>query len=236
MAIEPIGKICVSDEVLEQIKSQIISGEWPSGTKIPGENELARMFQVSRVSVREAIHRLVGMGVLNVKRGEGTYVTEMLPSEYFSSLLPLLMVEGPDLLDILEFRAIIEVHSAGIAAKRSNDEDLKLMEDVISKMESKKGDIKEFAKEDLNFHNAVALATHNSVIIKVNAIIYDMMKVAMEKIVTVSGVEGGLYYHRKILEAIRNRDDQTAMSVMKTHIDRTVNQMKEWINSQDSLT
>ena len=83
MAITAIEKKRVSDEVFEQMKNNIVSGEWAPGARIPGELELVELFQVSRVSVREAIHRLVGMGVLTIRRGEGTFVSEILPSDYF---------------------------------------------------------------------------------------------------------------------------------------------------------
>ncbi len=227
MDIKPIVRRNVSDEVLEQIKSQIISGNWKSGSKIPGEMELTGLFNVSRVSVREAIHRLVGMGVLTVRRGEGTFVTEMLPSNYFSSLLPVLMIEGGNLPEILEFRSIVEVQSAGLAAIRADDEDLRRMEGIIESMEKKDGDYREFAREDLNFHSAVALASHNRVIVKVNAIIHDMMKVAMEKIVNTTGFQGGLYFHKRILKAIREKDRDKAMEIMQAHIDVTIEKMNK---------
>lgn len=227
MGIQPIKKKSVSDEVLNQIKNQIISGEWAPGTKIPGEIELTQMFGVSRISVREAIHRLVGMGVLTVKHGEGTYVTEMLPQEYFNTLLPILMIEAASLLEILEFRAIIETQSARLAAQRAEEEDIKRMEEILKRMEQSQGDFRKFALEDLNFHTAIALATRNKVLIKVNAIIHDMLKTAMEEIVSVSGSEGGLYYHGRILEAIKRMDGKTAAEIMQAHIDVTIERIRQ---------
>ncbi len=227
MSIKPISKKSISDEVLEQIKSQILLGVWAPGTKIPGELELTGMFGVSRVSVREAIHRLVGMGVLFVKQGEGTFVTEMLPQDYFSSLLPILMIQGNDLLDVLEFRSIIEVQSAGLASERAQEADIEAMELILKRMEKECDNFEAFAKEDLSFHAALSLATHNSVIVKVNAIIHDILQVAMEKIVKEAGVEGGLRYHRKILEAIKEKDKKAAMEIMQEHIDSTIKRIKE---------
>jgi len=231
MAIQPIEKKSISREVLDQIKGHIISGEWAPGTKIPGELELMRRFGVSRISVREAIHRLAGMGVLSVRRGEGTFVTEMLPQQYFNSLLPMLMIEGASLVEILEFRAMIEIESARLAAMRADTDDLRRLEEITGRMGELRGRHEEFALQDLNFHAAIALATHNRVIIKVNAIIHDMLKHAMEEIVRVSGFEGGMYYHAKILEAIRRKDADSAAGVMEEHIRATIRKM---IEVQDS--
>jgi GntR family transcriptional repressor for pyruvate dehydrogenase complex len=227
MAITAIEKKRVSDEVFEQMKNNIVSGEWAPGARIPGELELVELFQVSRVSVREAIHRLVGMGVLTIRRGEGTFVSEILPSDYFDALLPILMIERPNAIDMLEFRNIIEVESAKLAAKRANDKDIDRMAGIIKKMEDSQGDKDVFSAQDLNFHYAMAIATHNNVIIKVNAILSDMLKKSMEEIVGLTGYEGGIYYHKKILDAIRNKDSELSAALMKEHIDTTMVKIKK---------
>ncbi|NLG89655.1 MAG: FadR family transcriptional regulator [Clostridiaceae bacterium] len=225
MTITAIKPKRISDEVFEQMKEHIITGEWAPGSKIPSEHELVELFGVSRVSVREAIHRLVGMGVLTIRRGEGTFVNEVLPENYMNTLLPILMIESASFSETLEFRAIMEAESARMAAKRADEKDIARLEKALKAMEKKKGNIQEFAEADLNFHVAVAMATHNSVIIKVNAIIHDMLKKIMEEIVDITGYEGGLYYHGKILEAIKNRDESTAAKLMREHISATVDKI-----------
>ncbi len=227
MAITAIRQKRISDEVFEQMKEHILSGEWGTGKKIPGELELAELFSVSRVSVREAIHRLVGMGVLTIRRGDGTYVSEVLPENYLNALLPVLLIEGASINEMLEFRAMIEAESARLASRRANSEDLGRMSEVLAVMEKNKGNVSDFAAADLNFHTAIAMAAHNSVIIKVNAIIHDMLKKTMEEIVGITGYEDGLFYHRKILEAIRNRDEEGAVSLMREHISVTVNKVND---------
>ncbi len=227
MAITAIEKKRVSDEVFEQMKNQIVSGEWSPGMKIPGELELVDLFQVSRVSVREAIHRLVGMGVLTIRRGEGTFVSEILPSGYFDTLLPILMIEKQNVIETLEFRNIIEVESARLAAKRADENDIDRMEGIIKKMEDSRGDKKLFSAQDLNFHYAMAIATHNSVIIKVNTILSDILKKSMEEIVALTGYKGGIYYHKKILDAVKSRNSELSAALMKEHIDTTMDKVKK---------
>jgi GntR family transcriptional repressor for pyruvate dehydrogenase complex len=227
MAITAIKQKRISDEVFEQMKEHILSGEWAPGKKIPGELELAESFGVSRVSIRDAIHRLVGMGILTIRRGEGTYVTEVLPDNYLNALLPVLMIEGANLSEMLEFRAMIEVESARLASKRADEQDIARMDEVIHRMEKSKGNDADFAAADVHFHTTVAMATHNSVIIKVIAIIHDMLKNTMEEIIHLTGYEGGLYYHRKILDAIRNKNEEEAVELMREHITATINKVKE---------
>lgn len=227
MNIKPIVQKRVSDEVLDQIKEHIISGEWAPGAKIPGEMELTGLFGVSRVSVREAINRLVGMGVLSIRRGEGTYVSEILPKDYFNALLPFLMIGKASTREMLEFRAMVEIESAGLAAQRATPEDIGRMKDILADMEKYQGDYKRFAAEDLNFHTALALATQNSVVVKVNAIVHDMLRTAMEEIVSRTGFKDGLYYHGRILDAIIAKNETAAAEIMKEHINVTIRKVGE---------
>jgi GntR family transcriptional repressor for pyruvate dehydrogenase complex len=222
MSIKPIVQKRVSDEVLDQIKEHIISGEWTPGMKIPGEMELTGLFGVSRVSIREAINRLVGMGVLSIRRGEGTYVTEILPKDSFNALLPFLMIGKASLKEMLEFRAMVEIESARLAAIRATKDDIGRMKGILDNMEKCQGNYKKFAAEDLNFHTALSLATQNSVVVKVNAIIHDMLRTAMEEIVSQTGFKDGLYYHGRILDAIIARNEREAVEVMKEHINVTI--------------
>ena len=174
------------------------------------------MFDVSRVSVREAIHRLIGMGVLYVRRGEGTFVSEMLPEDYFNALLPILMVERSNLIEMLEFRSILEVESIKLACSRANEDDISRLQKTIANMKKNRGDNRKFAAEDLNFHLALAITTQCSYC-KVNAIIHDMLKAAMEKVVELTGFDKGIYYHEKILDALINRDENAATEHERTY-------------------
>jgi len=222
MFIKPIKKKDISEEVLEQLKYNIISGAWPPGTKIPSELELAKLFNVSRVSVREAIHRLMGMGVLTVRKGDGTYVTEMIPSQYFKSLLPILMIKRPAMLEILEFRSIIESESARLAAIRATDEDISIFEKTLNQMKESKGDYKKFSASDLNCHAASVRATKNSVIIRVTSVLHDILESAMEEAVSMVGFSDGIYYHTQIIQSIKERDPDKAALIMKQHIDNVI--------------
>lgn len=227
MDMQPVQKRKVVDEVLDQMKEQILSGNWSPGTKIPGEMELTRIFGVSRVSIREAIHRLVGMGILSIRHGDGTYIAEILPKDYFNALLPALLIESVSLGELLEFREMLEVESARHAASRATTEDLGRMRGILQSMKKAEGDHLRFAIEDLNFHTALALATHNSVIVKVNAIMHDMLKKAMEEIVVKTGFEDGMHYHACILEAVEKKDATLATTLMREHIQHTMERVRE---------
>lgn len=96
------------------------------------------------------------------------------------------------------------------------------MKGILDNMQKCQGDYKRFAAEDLNFHTALALATQNSVVVKVNAIVHDMLRMAMEEIVSRTGFRDGLYYHGKILDAIIAKNETGAVELMKEHISVTI--------------
>lgn len=226
MNIQPIIKKSISNEVANRIKKSIIQKEWLPGDKIPGEVELSKLFGVSRVTLREAIASLSGLGVLTVKRGEGTFVSEVLPTEYLNTLLPMLMIEAGSMDEVLELREIIEVESVVLSAQRANEEDIGQMEAIIEAMEKAQGKNEEFAIADLDFHTAVARATHNNAVIKVVGLLHDILQEAMEEIIKIMGYSRGIYYHKRILNAIKERDSEKARDVMREHIKETVKTIK----------
>ena len=106
MPIEPIKKSNVSEEVFEQMKTLISTGEWKAGEKIQSENDLAKTFGVSRVSIRAALGRLNALGLVVSKQGEGTFVGEATIETCMNSLLPMLIIDHTQLMDVYEFRRI----------------------------------------------------------------------------------------------------------------------------------
>lgn len=222
MPISPIKKNNVSDEVFKQMKTNIVSGEWEPGHKIPSESELVKLFGVSRISIRSAINRLNGLGILITRQGEGTFVSDLSPDISMNFLIPMILFDKGQLLEVLEFRRIIEIENANLAAQRASLEDIREMEDTIIKMKKYAGDAKRFAREDSNFHLSLAKAAKNSIMYKVNLIIKELLITHQVKIQEMFGPEGGLKYHPLILDAIKKRDSKLAVKIMKEHIGVTI--------------
>ena len=115
--LKPIEKESVRGQVFWQLRDHIFRRTWPPGSKIPSENELSRTMGVSRVSIREGIQHLVSLGILETRHGEGTFVRELSGGQvHFKALLPLLVLDNIDILQVLEYRRIIEKGTAGLAA------------------------------------------------------------------------------------------------------------------------
>lgn len=225
--INKILKVRISDEVMEQMKKNIISGEWSPGSKIPGEMDLVSLFGISRISVRQAIHQLVGMGVLIIKRGEGTFVTDAMPSQYFNILIPYLMIEKPDISDVFEYRCILESKSAYLAAERADEEDIKALEELLIHLKEIKNDYEEYVKYDVSFHTVIASATKNSVILKITSILSDILKSTMREAIEFVGFDKGNYFHSEVLKAIKSRDPILAEKQMSKHLNSSWEAVKK---------
>ena len=225
MEIKPIKKVNISDQVYEKLREQLISGVWKQGEKIPSENELAALFGVSRVTIRQALSRLNTLGLLETKLGEGTFVKELKPGIYMKEIIPYVYLNNESEREVLEFRLVIEVETARIAASKITDEEILLLEKSLKKMLKNKGDIEKYVEEDLNFHMIIAKSTKNSLVIEVNNIVRNiirrMIRTATEKI----GHEVGLKYHRLLIEAFRKRDADTASDMMREHLQQVLERL-----------
>ena len=128
MPIQPINRQFVSEQVYEQLKHQLLTGEWKPGDKIPSENELAAAFGVSRVTVRHALQKLTALGLIETRVGEGAFVKEIKPGIYMNNMYPLVYLGKDSVVEVMEFRTIIEVGAAGMAAERITDKDIEKLE------------------------------------------------------------------------------------------------------------
>ncbi|MCC5910374.1 MAG: FadR family transcriptional regulator [Clostridiaceae bacterium] len=218
-------KVHTSEIVYKTIEEKIFNKEWTPGMKIASENQLSQDLGVSRMSVREAVEKMVALNILTKKQGEGTFVNELSASIYLNSLIPMILINKDNLLDVLEFRKVIEVDSAQMCAERCDDETIENLEECFQIMCDNKDQSPKFVQADYQFHMEIAKGTKNSLIIKVNSILTDILKFQQKEINKYLGPESGVEEHKKILHAIKERDANLAALFMKRHIERTINEI-----------
>jgi GntR family transcriptional repressor for pyruvate dehydrogenase complex len=216
----------VTTQVYEQLKAQVLHRVWLPGSKLPSENELAAKLGVSRVSVREGLQRLVSLGLLETRHGEGTFVRGYSAENSMNALLPMLALSATDIFEVLEYRRIMEKGTVALVAEKASAEDITALKQSYAVMVERQLDIAAFAQADLEFHLALARASGNTIIMKVNSIIRDILSVSMESIVRTLGTRDGLYYHQKIIEAIEAHDTRLAESIMEEHVVRTIQRLR----------
>ncbi|WP_331754269.1 MULTISPECIES: FadR/GntR family transcriptional regulator [unclassified Streptomyces] len=159
---QPRRASTLAAQVADQLREQLASGRWSVGTRIPGEQELAEMLQVSRNTVREALRALVHLGLLEARVGDGTYVR--VTSELEAVLLRRTATTRA--ADVLELRAVLEEHAAGLAAERRSETDtVRLRELLAAARESNRsGSMAQVAAADGAFHLAVVQAGGNELL------------------------------------------------------------------------
>lgn len=225
MPISPINRSILSEQVFHQIKDSIVRGEWLPGDKLPSEHELCQMFSVSRVPIREALRKLCAIGVLETRRGEGTYVSYLTAGSFMNSLLPVLILNKKNMMDILQYRSMVEGESAALAAQNATDDDISKLRECIDSITRIARPCLEFSQADLRFHRLIAEATQNSLLKGISVVIQDILLSYYRKINEVMGIERAIHYHTLIYEAIRDKDAVNARKWMNEHVRTTVEDM-----------
>lgn len=218
MEIKPIRRTSISDQVSMQIKQMILDKDWKPGERIPSETELAELFGVSRVSVREALLKLNAIGLLESRFSGGNYVREVGADIYLNAIIPAAYVSSNSLLELLEFRQVMEAKQAGLAARKAKPEDVARLEEIHKDMVKNAGNLEAFSEADLRFHIELARITQNSLLVACMELIRDVLGENMQKLVAQRGYESGINDHRQILAAIRENDERRAIQVMDDHV------------------
>ncbi|WP_317466973.1 FadR/GntR family transcriptional regulator [Bacteroides hominis] len=156
-----IQKKSLADMVAEQLRQQITEGVYAIGDKIPTEPELMKMFKVGRSSVREAVKLLVNMGVVQVRQGAGTFVAKAPDANGGDINMSI-----ADRTELDEVRKLLDVAIVEKAVARRTERDIERMQSSLKarKANAKDGLLKECIEADLDFHIAIAEATHNRIL------------------------------------------------------------------------
>lgn len=214
-------KIALYEQVFQKMKQMIIDHKWEAGERLPSEDALCKLFEVSRVTIRNALQKLNALGLVETFLGDGSYVKKLDSSANITTLIPIAYLED-DFDNILEFRKEMESGACAIAAKKATAEDVAKLKFMVEKMLSLQDDLEALAQADLDFHYSIAQISRNSLIIKTYEIISDAYSGHMQRLVKSMGGELGVYYHEKIVSAIEEHNEAKAREIMYEHIDKNV--------------
>jgi GntR family transcriptional repressor for pyruvate dehydrogenase complex len=209
----------VYEEVAQQIERLILKKLRP-GDKLPSERELAEMLRVSRSSIRDAIRGLELMGLVEPRQGAGTIVREVSTELLANPFANALKRRRELVSELLDFRKMLEPPLAARAATHASSDEVSEMEEILRRQEQKQGQGDAAVAEDAEFHYSIALASGNSVVLKVLDILMDLLRDTRERSLQVEGrPQKSLAGHRRILAAIKRRDAEAAKDAMRRHIE-----------------
>ncbi|PKN96242.1 MAG: hypothetical protein CVU43_21735 [Chloroflexi bacterium HGW-Chloroflexi-5] len=224
--IRALNKQNLIDEVYDQMKNNIMDGIWKPNDKLPSENELSSMFNVSRNTVRSAIQKLRTMGVLISVQGQGTFIRSGGEDTTTDSLLPLLSLSNMEIIDILEFRKAIEVSSVALAAMNRDEDDLEEIQKHLENMKANVENYDEYGAADYEFHLSIAKASKNmifySVLVRLQRILYaHFTKMSREL-----GPRISIDNHVRIFQFIKSKSPLQARATMEENIQQSIDILK----------
>lgn len=213
--------------VLDYIVQRFRHNTLAPGDKIPTENILTDEIGVSRTSVREAMKILSAFGIIDIKRGDGTYICEEVKNSFLNPLTFMFLLTKPEAKDLIELRELLEIGVMDLIIENASDEDIRPLEQEHLKMVEKvrNGDItnESMAISNFNFHIAMAKATQNELIEKVYGYIMEYFLPTFSEIhKDPAANEKTLSIHQHMIDALKQKDKAKARS-------STVDSVSSWI-------
>lgn len=213
----------IVQKLIAEFRNAMINRTLKPGDKLPTEMELAHRFSISRNVVREAVKMLVALGVAEIKRGKGTYITNNVSGQVIDPLVFNLLLSGGSAEKLLELREMLELGILEIVLEKVTQEDIQKMERAIAllKEDLKKGetDREILMKHDLDFHYAFAATTHNPLIVKIARTIWEMFRASIKEAVH-SRTEDAIERHTMILEAIKEKNFDKAKKAVYLSLEK----------------
>jgi len=221
--LKPIKAKRVSDQAYEQIRDLIFRGQLKPGDQIMPERELALALGVSRPTVREAIKKLVTMGLLEHRQGQGTFVRSTDSQRKHNPLAAVIEGHDASLEELLEVRMGLESQSAILAAQRATAEDIRVLERALEAMLAENAAGRLGIEEDVSFHMGLAFASKNPVQVYIMKNFYDLLHFGIKENLQQLWEEPASLpiitrQHQEIFAAIKNHNPEAAYQAMNNHI------------------
>jgi DNA-binding FadR family transcriptional regulator len=221
--------MAVTDEAIEKIKEMIVSGALRPGDRLPKESELAAGLGLSRNSLREAVRALSLIRILDVRQGDGTYVTSLDPQLLLEALSFVVDFHRDDtVLEFLAVRRILEPAATAMAAVRITPADLDVLQGKLDAL-GPEPLVEELVASDLEFHRGIVQSSGNSVLCSLlDGLSGPTTRARVWRGLTQEdAVSRTLHEHRAILAALRDRDAEAARSWATVH----VASVEQWLRS-----
>jgi DNA-binding FadR family transcriptional regulator len=242
---EPVVTQSIAKQIAEQIRQAITDGTLKADDKLPTEEELARQFNVSRPTIREALKRLAAKSLIRSRRGPtgGSFVTapsvEDISEDLKSSVALMVSLGVFDLSEIAEARHELELVCVCLAVARRTDDELKRMAAEIALQKDESLTDEEFCASDVRFHRAIVDASHNPVLqFQMVTVIEALQPVENMVIFRFRKRAKIIRQHERIFRAIRSQDlaeAEKAVNAQMTYLRERFAQAQEWQRSRDAV-
>jgi DNA-binding FadR family transcriptional regulator len=206
----------LAEQAADALLGRIRAGEWTLGQKLPGETTLAPQLGVGRSTIREAIRQLAGRGVLATRQGAGVFVTALDQPEDWDQVL-----RRADIVSVIEARIAIEVEACALAAERRTPAELRAMRRTAKQRDTHRSRIEEHVDADTALHRSIVTAAHNPILTELFDGFTPRSRQAMIELLRIRGEFGSdadQLTHTRILDAIADRDAESAAALTRDHL------------------
>lgn len=219
--MENTRKLSAADRVYSILKKKITDGEVGVGEKIPTENAICISLGVGRSTVREATRMLQAKGYVEIKRGSGTYVVSATGSH---AGYKWLLDNREAIEDYMDVRIAIESLAVQLFIKRATPEDVESLRRNVEEFGHavEENDGEALAALDEEFHELIARATRNDMLLNINELLADSFRAYRRITFDTDEHTGALEAHRKITDALQRRDTNDASYYIKNHLATSV--------------
>ena len=221
--------MAVTDEAILRIKEMILTGELAPGGRLPPEKELSERLGLSRSSLREAVKALEVIRVLDVRRGDGTYVTSLEPRLLLEAMSFVVdLHDDQSVLEIFAVRRILEPAAAALAARQAGEEAVAALRVAVDTVDHA-SEVEGLVEHDLAFHRGIAEATGNSYLASLlDSLSSHTVRARIWRGITQeNAVDRTLQEHHAILDAIAAGDADLASALTVVH----VSGVEQWLRS-----
>ena len=221
--------MAVTDEAITKIKDMLISGELKAGDRLPPEKDLSERLGLSRSSMREAVKALELIRVLDVRRGDGTYVTSLEPQLLTEAMAFVVdLHQDKSVLELFEVRRILEPGSASLAAQRITEPQLAELNEMIETVQEDTS-VEDLVAHDLAFHSLIAKASGNSYLESLlDGLSSSTVRARVWRGLTQDkAVTATLAEHNAIAAALSRGDADLARALMTVHVSGVENWLRQ---------
>ena len=220
--LKPVEKQRVAEEIVEQLRSLILTGQYAPGSKLPPERDLSKRLGVNRASLREALKKLEHLGLVRIRQGDGTRVTNFMETggiELVQHLLPLAGRNHPELIrDMLELRRIFGREIARLAAFRAVGDSVARLTALADKADRAASPVDIF-ETDFEFYVALTQVAGNTVMgLLINTVREGVRSYLPLLSNLTASPELVRAHHRALIEAIGEHDAEKAAKVADDHL------------------
>lgn len=227
--LKPIGNQSIVDAIIKRVIDAISSGQYKMGQKLPNEYELIKELQVSRNSLREAMRVLATVGVVEIKRGDGTYICDQVNPTVFDSMIYGMVFDISTSSELIELRQALDEIMIKLAINKANNDDIEILQGLIAEMESNfaNGNLEAAAQCDFDFHIKIVDITRNKLLARIVKGIYQFFKTSIHTIIkTEEDFARASEFHRELLQLIIEKDYTHVEEVVERSLNLWRNKVK----------